>query len=116
MQATLTTTDYRQSPLVQGGLKITCKVTVKMVATVKNHMLIERYLQLVKTLYAEAKNEVILGSFLARLDVPPKQIAKKTKDPVPKKKPKTNRDIRTMFAAKSTTLKKKTESMSIVID
>ena len=112
---TLTTTDYRRSPLVQRGLEIACKVTVKMVATVKNHMLIEQYLQLVKTLYAEPKNEVILGSFLARLDAP-KQIAKKTKDPVPKKKPKTNRDIRTMFAAKSTTLKKKTENMSIVVD
>ena len=43
---TLITTDYRRSPLVQGGLEIACKVTVKMVATVKNHMLIERYLQL----------------------------------------------------------------------
>ena len=113
---TLTTTDYRRSPLVQGGLEIACKVTVKMVATVKNHMLIERYLQLVKTLYAEPKNEVILGSFFARLDAPPKQIAKNINDPFPKKTPKTNRDIRTMFAAKSTTLKKKTENMSIVID
>ena len=85
---TLTTTDYRRSPLVQGGLEIACRVTVKMVARVKNHMLIERYLQLVKTLYAEPKNEVILGSFLARLDAPPKQIAKKTKDQVPKKSQK----------------------------
>ena len=50
-------------------------------------MLIERYLQLVKTLYAEPKNEVILGSFFARLDAPPKQIAKNMNDPFPKKTP-----------------------------
>ena len=34
--ATLTSTNFRSTPLVQ-GLEIACKVTVKMPATIKNH-------------------------------------------------------------------------------
>ena len=30
----------------------------------------DRYLELVRTLYAEPKDEIILGSFLCQLDVP----------------------------------------------
>ena len=62
--ATLNTTNYRRSPLVQGGLEIACKVTVRMPRTIKNHMLMGRYLELVRTLYEEPKDEIILGSFL----------------------------------------------------
>ena len=39
--ATLNTTNYRRSPLVQGGLEIACKVTVRMAGTIKNHMLMD---------------------------------------------------------------------------
>ena len=70
----------------------------------KNHLLMDRYLELVRSLYTEPKNEVVLGSFLRPLDVPwtPKSNArkKKVKTPVPAvpaKKPKPNRDMRTMF-------------------
>ena len=101
VQATLSTTHYRRSPLVQGGLEIACKVSVKMPGTIKNHLLIDRYFELVRSLYTEPKNEVILGLFLRPVDVPctPKSNArkKKVKTPVPAEKPKSNRDIRTMF-------------------
>ena len=101
VQATLSTTHYRRSPLVQVGLEIACKVSVKMPGTIKNHLLMDRYFELVRSLYTEPKNEVILGSFLRPVDVPctPKSNArkKKVKTPVPAKKPKPNRDIQTMF-------------------
>ena len=69
-QATLSVTHYRRSPLVQGGLEIPCKVSVKMPGTMKNHLQMDRYLELVRSLYTEPKNEVVLGSFLRPLDVP----------------------------------------------
>ena len=68
--ATLNTTNYRRSPLVQEGLEIACKGTVRMPGTIKNNMLMDRYLELVRTLYAEPKDEVILGSFLCPLGAP----------------------------------------------
>ena len=36
VQATLFTTHYSRSPLVQGGLEIGCKVSVKLTGTIKN--------------------------------------------------------------------------------
>ena len=69
-QATLSVTHYRRSPLVQGGLEIPFKVSVKMPGTMKNHLQMDRYLELVRSLYTEPKNEVVLGSFLRPLDVP----------------------------------------------
>ena len=99
--ATLNTANYRRSPLVQGGLEIACNVTVRTPGTIKNHMLMDRYLEPVRTLYAEPKDEIILGSFLCPLDVPcastNNEGRKKGKCPIPKKKQKPNRDIRTMF-------------------
>ena len=99
--ATLNTTNYRRSPLVQGGLEIACKVTVRVPGTIKNYMLMDRYLELVRTLYAEPKDEIILGSFLCLLDVPcastNNEGRKKGKCPTPKKKQKPNRDTKTMF-------------------
>ena len=82
-------------------MEIACKVSVKMAGTTKNHLLMDQYFELVRSLYTEPKNEVILGSFLRPVDVPctPKRNArkKKVKTPVPAKKPKPNRDIRNMF-------------------
>ena len=98
--ATLNTTNYRRSPLVQGGLEIACKVTVRMPGTIKNHMPMDRYLELARTLYAEPKDEIILESFLCPLDVPcasTNEGRKKGKCPIPKKKQNPNRDMRTMF-------------------
>ena len=45
--AELTSTHYRRSPLVQGGLEIACKIIVRMPGTVRNHMLIDKYIVLV---------------------------------------------------------------------
>ena len=57
---TLTSTNFRRSPLVQGGLDIACKVTVKMPATIKNHMILDRFKELVKDCYTEPTDEEIL--------------------------------------------------------
>ena len=54
----LISTNYRRSPLVQGGLEIPATVTVTLPGTVKNHLLINKY----------KEKEEILGSFL---DLPP---------------------------------------------
>ena len=98
--ATLNTTNHRRSPLVQGGLEIACKVTVRMPRPLY-HMLMDRYLELVRTLYAEPKDKIILRSFLCPLDVPcaatNNEGRKKGKCPIPKKKQKPNRDTRIMF-------------------
>ena len=68
--AELTSTHYRHSPLVQGGLEIACKIIVRMPGTVRNHMLIDKYMVLVQGLYTELKNEVIMGSFLTQIHQP----------------------------------------------
>ena len=120
VQATLSTIHYKSSALVQGGLEIACKVSVKMPGTIKNHLLIDRYFELVRSLYTEPKNEVILGSFLRPVDVPctPKSNArkKKVKTFVSAKKPKPNRDIRTMFQHIKKKNNEKNIGSTIVID
>lgn len=62
--AVLTTTNYRRSPLVQGGLEIACEVTISMPATIKNQLILDQYKLLLNDFYAEPQNEEILGSFL----------------------------------------------------
>ena len=79
VQATLSTTHYRRSPLVQVGLEIACKVSVKMPGTIKNHLLMDRYFELVRSLYTEPKNEVILGLFLCRCTMHTKKQCQKGK-------------------------------------
>ena len=58
--AILTSTNFRRSPLVQGGLEIACKVTVKMPAAIKNYMILDRFKELVKGYYTEPTDEEIL--------------------------------------------------------
>ena len=48
---------YRRSPLVQGGIEIPCVVTVPVPGTVINQLLMERYKQLVETLYGTKERE-----------------------------------------------------------
>ena len=56
---------YRRSPLVQGGLEIPCKLSVELaIATIKNSMLIDRYKEMIRELYEEPSEEVIMGSLL----------------------------------------------------
>ena len=64
VSAKLTSTHYRRSPLVPGGIEIPCVVTLSMPGTVINLLLMERYKQLVETLYTESKEEEILATFL----------------------------------------------------
>ena len=80
----------------------------------------DRYFELVRSLYTEPKNKVILRSFLRPIDVPctPKSNArkKKVKSPVPGKKLKPNRDIRTMFQHMNRKNNETNIASTIVID
>ena len=97
--AELQGTHYRRSPLVKGGLEIPCKVTVSMLGTCVNLLLLERYKQLTGELYLEPKEEVILGSFLVPIQAPeaPDTRKKSQKKPENKKKTTMSRDIRRYF-------------------
>ena len=105
---TLTSTNYRRSPLVQGGLEISCLVKVTMSGTVFNQLLMERYKQIVCERYIEPKDEEIIGTFL-HVNVPTDDIVVDDIPVEPKKKKKksTNNDsvvktadIRDFFAGK----------------
>ena len=51
----LTSSDYRKSPLFQGGLEIRCNVTVRLPASIRGEMLIRKYKAMVEELYCEQK-------------------------------------------------------------
>ena len=100
----LSSTHYRKSPLFQGGLEIPCAVTVSLPASIKGHMLIQRYQDMVEELYCEPKEEVIMGSFVENnLNVtntndianPPQPKRKKTVKKT--ENPKGCQDIRALF-------------------
>ena len=55
--------------LFLGGLEIRCVITVTMIAKVCGHLLLQRYEQFVKTLYADPKDEVIAGSYLTKINL-----------------------------------------------
>ena len=100
ISAILTSTNYRRSRLVQGGLEIACKVIVKLPVTVRNHLLMDRYVEIVKVKYIEPKHEVILRSFLKKLSTAAQPTNKKrntSNTNNPKKKQKPNHDIRSLF-------------------
>ena len=62
---TLTETHCRRSPLVQIVLEIPWLLVAKMNGySVRSQMLLQKYLELASDLYAETKNEEILGSFV----------------------------------------------------
>ena len=67
VSAQLTSEHYRQSPVVQRGMEIACKVTVKIAGKCVSILLMEKYKQLVQQLYIEPKNEEILGSFCKQM-------------------------------------------------
>ena len=56
---------YRRSPLVQGGLEIPCDVTISMISSVLNHLLLAEYESLLKELCVEPKDEETVGTFLS---------------------------------------------------
>ena len=47
--ATLSSTNYRRLPLVQGGLEIPCVVNAKLIGTKKNKEILAKYLEMVQT-------------------------------------------------------------------
>ena len=55
---------YLKSPLLQEGLEIPCFVTHTLSGTIRNHMALGRFKELVKYLYCELANEIIVGNFL----------------------------------------------------
>jgi len=63
MYAEISSVKYRKSPLVQGGLELSCIVFVSMPPTVLNANLISRYKSLVASLYVEPPKEAEVGSF-----------------------------------------------------
>ena len=62
--AEIESSHYWRSHLIHVGLEIRCKVSVTLPGTIKNHMLLSRYKELVNKLYCEPKNEIIIGNFL----------------------------------------------------
>ena len=63
--ATLSTTHYRRSSLVQGGLEIPCVVNAKLIGTKKNKEILAKYLEMVQTHYTESSSDedVIIPGF-----------------------------------------------------
>ena len=103
VSAKLTSTHYRRSPLVQGGIEIPCVVTVSMPGTVTNQLLMERYKQFVETLYTEPKEEEILETLLllentGEQDLAPVAPKQKRKPKCPPQSDKNQEDIRSYFA------------------
>lgn len=90
--------------MVQSGLEIPCKGTVKYPATIKNHKILGLYKELVRELYCEPKAEEVLGSFLILTTGPVPEASKK---PLAKSKTQTKQidkqakyhNIRDMFKA-----------------
>ena len=115
VSAKLTSTHYRRSPLVQGGIEIPCLVTVSMPGTVINQLLMERQKQLVETLYTETKEEEILETFLqlentGKQDLVPVATQQKKKPKCPPESGKNQKDIRSYFAATPRQATKKPET------
>ena len=104
VSAKLTSTHYRRSPLVQGGIEIPSIITVSMPGIVINQLLMERYKQLVETLYTEPKKEEILGTFLqlgntGEQDLAPVSSKQKKKPKCPLKSDKNQKNIQSYFLA-----------------
>ena len=102
--AELKSTHYRRSPRMKGALEIPCKITVKLHGTVKNHMLLDRYMQLVNSIYCDPKKEDIMGSFLTKMQLSALRIAASSVKKTVKKKAREDGsngvDICKFFAAK----------------
>ena len=53
----------KRSPLAQGGLEVPCEVTITMIGSVVNHLLLTRCESLLKELYIEPKDKEIVDTF-----------------------------------------------------
>ena len=61
---TLTSEHYRRSPLVQGGIEISCLMRSLIPGTRVNLLVLERFKAIISKSYTKPKEETILGSFL----------------------------------------------------
>ena len=61
IQATLTSTHYRRSPFVRGGLEIPCEITVQITNGDHRKELLERYEILLNDLYLEPVIDDVVG-------------------------------------------------------
>ena len=95
IEAQLTSTQYRRSPITEGGLEIPCKVIVRMPATVPSRKLLDTY----KELVTELQTSEIMGSFLYDIVEPSKETCTKKKKKAVQHNTKSvkSRDIRSMF-------------------
>lgn len=118
VEAELSATHYRRSPLFQGGLEIPCVVRVTMPGSIIGHLLLEEYEKMVIRVYCEPKEEIIMGKFIESVNVgiveqnqlnQNQPIRKKRKTernpPVPKSK-----DIRSFFNKTNDITSKKKKS------
>ena len=96
--ATLTSTNYCVSPLVQGGLEIPCRVELFMSLNVKNNELIDIFRKYVDVLYYEREDSNTVGSFVEKEeDVSERQSTHKIK-----KSPKINQSGQKSGSIRST--------------
>ena len=117
--AQLTGKHYKRSPLFEGGLEIPCLVTVIIPGSIKGHMLIQRYQQMVEELLRSERRR-IMESFLEQI-VPtedePRPKKKKTTSTTKKtEKPKGCKDIRNFFQNAGRPRSNKDSTRTIVID
>ena len=114
VEAELSATHYRRSPLFQGGLEIPCLVRITMPGSIIGHLLLEEYEKVVLRVYCEPKDEIIMGKIIESVDCgiveqdqrnqnqPVRKKRKTEKNPVPKSK-----DIRSFFQNNRSATKKK---------
>ena len=75
-----------------------CMVTVSMPGTIRNHLLLDRYRELVSDLYCEPEDEVNIGNFLSPTEQAPERPQKRKKIvSVPEKEKIRSNDIRLLF-------------------
>ena len=102
-QARLTSTHYRRSPLVRGGLEIPCEITIRMPSNRCTKELLEKYDSLLNDLYVEPVSKETLGCFLNIQENMENDVEESHNKMIgKKKKPKENievqsRDIRSML-------------------
>ena len=104
---TKTGTRYRRSHLTQRGLEIPCNLTARLPGySARNHVLLQKYLEIVSDLYVEPTNEEFIGTFLIPKEGSSRVNQTNSKQPGPSKngrpadtqpKPRRKFDIRTLF-------------------
>ena len=87
VSVTITGTHYQRSPLVQGRPEIPCNLTANLPGySARNHLLLQKYLEIVSNLYVEPANEEIIGSLLVPNEGSGRANRTNSKQPGPPKK------------------------------